>query len=102
MSSPNGEGYPSYKVHNSQAISNEFKKLQRRATRQGRGEEFLQAAHEAYERMSQGPLNFGEPLYRLPAMRLQIRCAVVPPLVFHFAVSEVRPIVYIQAVKVLS
>ena len=44
----------------------------------------------------------GEPLYRLPTLRLWMRTVVVAPLVIDFAVSEDRPIVYIKSGKLLS
>jgi hypothetical protein len=44
---------------------------------------------------------FGEPLYHLPALRLQLRCAVIRPLVIDFAVSEEGHEVYIKAVRLL-
>jgi hypothetical protein len=46
-------------------------------------------------------MTFGEPQYRLPALQLQVRCAVIRPLVMYFAVPEERPEVYIQKVKLL-
>jgi hypothetical protein len=96
--SPNGGEYA---VHHSAAIAKEFVRLQRRASEQGKGEVFLHAAREAIRRMRRDPMVFGEPLYRLPALRLQLRCAVIRPLVVGFAVSEERREVYIKAVKLL-
>jgi hypothetical protein len=70
------EGLP-YEVHNSSLIAQAFRRLQRRATREGRGQDLLRAVKEVYERLRQNPWEFGEPLYRLPAMRMQIRSAVI-------------------------
>jgi hypothetical protein len=47
-------------------------------------------------------LTFGEPLYRLPALRLLVRHAMVAPLVVDYAVYEERPVVFIRGFKVLS
>ncbi|HWG44334.1 MAG TPA: hypothetical protein VN688_16265 [Gemmataceae bacterium] len=100
MSSPSGEG--GYEVHNSAAIAQAFLQLQHQAVQQGRGEELLRAARNVYDRLRQDPNEFGEPLYRLPALRLQVRCAVARPLSVHFAVCEDRPLVFITVVKLLA
>jgi len=64
--------------------------------------EFLGALRTAVERLQRDPTDFGEPLYRLPALRMDIRCAVVRPLSIHFAICEDEPLIMIQAVKLLS
>jgi hypothetical protein len=100
MSSFSGEG--GYEVHNSGAIANDFLRLQQEATLQGRGEDLLLAARAVYERLQQDPNEFGEPLYRLSVLRMQVRCAVIRPLYVDFAVCEDRPLVFIRAVKLLA
>ena len=47
-------------------------------------------------------MDFGEPLYRLPALRLLVRQAVVLPLVVVYAVHEDQALVLIRGFKVLS
>jgi hypothetical protein len=101
MPSPGAESGP-YEVHNSAAIAQAFLRLQRQATREGRGQEFLRAAREVYEHLCQKPSEYGEPLYRLSALHLQVRCVAVRPLYVDFAVEEDRHLVFIKAVKLLS
>jgi hypothetical protein len=91
-----------YQVHNSRAIARTFQLIQRQASREGRGEELLRAARQVYERLRRDPTTFGEPLYRLPALRIQVRCVAVRPLYVDFAVCEDRPLVFIKAVRLLS
>jgi hypothetical protein len=91
-----------YQVYNSRAIARAFQIIQRQASRQGRGEKLLLAARHVYERLQQDPLTFGEPLYRLPALRMQVRCVAVRPLYVDFAVCEDRPLVFIKAIRLLS
>jgi hypothetical protein len=62
-------------------------------TVQGRGERVLSAIRQVWQRLSRDPNNFGEPLYRLPALRMQVRCGAARPLAIHFAVCEGRPLV---------
>jgi len=100
MASSNGKS--GYEVHNSIAIAREFLRLHRRAARQGRGEEFLRAARAIYDRLRHDPNEFGEPLYRLSALRMQVRSATIRPLHVDFAVCEDRPLVFIRAVRLLG
>jgi hypothetical protein len=97
-----GQTGDEYEVHNSDAIAKAFLRLQRQATREGRGEEFLRAGRAVYDRLRRDPTAFGEPLYRLPALRLQVRCVAIRPLYVDFAVCEDRPLVFIKAVKLLA
>ncbi len=91
-----------YELHSSAAIIRAFERLQLKATRTGRGNEFLAALRQIRQRLRQAPLSFGEPLYRLAALRLRVRSAVVSPVSIHFAVHEDRPLVFITAVSLLS
>jgi hypothetical protein len=86
MASSNGKS--SYEVHNSALIGQEIRRLQRQASRKGRGEEFLVALRAIVDRLHHDPNEFGEPLYRLPVLRMQLRCAVIRPLYVAFAVCE--------------
>jgi hypothetical protein len=96
----NGD-YP-YKVDFSGVTAEAIRPLQRRATKEGRGPEFLIALRAVVDRLHRDPTTFGEPLYRLPKLWLQIRCAVVRPLSVDFGVSEDRRLAYIKAMKLLS
>ncbi len=61
----------------------------------------MAALRKVIRRLGRDPRSFGDLNYRLPALRLQVRCAVIRPIVVHFAVSEDRQEVYIKAVKLL-
>jgi hypothetical protein len=101
MSASGAEG-GAYEVHNSAAIARAFVRIQRQATREGRGAELLRAARDVYEHLRRHPSEYGEPLYRLPALRMQVRCVAVRPLYVDFAVCEDQPLVSIKAVKLLA
>jgi hypothetical protein len=100
MSSSSGEG--GYEVHNSTAIGRAFLQLQQQAVQEGRSEDLLRAARLVYDRLRHDPNEFGESLYRLPVLRLRVRCAVVRPLSVDFAGCEDRPLVFIKAVRLLA
>src|SRR2546430_96280 len=98
-SSPNGDQL--FQVEISAAIAEALRQLQHRASRESRGKVFLLALRKIVDRLRTDPARFGEPLYRLSALRLQIRCAVVRPLAVDFGVYEDRPLVFIKSVKLL-
>lgn len=47
-------------------------------------------------------MSFGEPEYRLPALKMQIRSGGVLPLIVHVGVCEDEPIVFIKKVTLLG
>jgi hypothetical protein len=71
------------------------------AMKQGRGGLFLAAFRFIVQRLRTDPLVFGEELYRLPALKLIVRQAVVSPLVVDYAVDDERPLVFIRGFKIL-
>jgi hypothetical protein len=63
---------------------------------------FLSAFRQIVDELVHNPSRFGEALYRLPAMRMQVRCGVIRPLVVDFAVCEDRPVVFIKGGTLLD
>lgn len=94
MAEPAGQG-PLYRVLASAVIRQTLRDLQRQAARQGRGEQGIAAFKHIVQQLQQDPTNFGEPLYRLSALRLRVRLCALRPLVVEFAVHEERPFVFI-------
>ena len=90
---------PPYQVRCSQVVAESLRQLQRRASRAGYGELVLEAFRLVVERLKADPSELGEPLYRLPVLRMQVRLGIVPPLVVDFAVSEDHPLVIIRGIK---
>jgi hypothetical protein len=75
-----------YEVHLSGAVAQSLRRLQREASREGRGKAVLSAIRQIVRRLTRDPLNFGEPLYRLPALRMNVRQGAIRPLFVDFAV----------------
>jgi len=88
-----------YEVHGSGMIARTLKQIQKRAKEEGRGEQVLSAMRRIWHQLSFAPLEFGEPLYRLPALRLQVRHGAIGPLLIYFAVHDDKPLVFIKAVS---
>ena len=60
------------------------------------------AFREAVKQLKKRAANFGEPLYRLPVLRMIIRHALIRPIAILFGVCEDRPLVFIKSVTLLS
>ena len=98
-----GNGQPAvYDVQISGQDRALLKQRHREAAQAGKGKKFLAALRQILGRLRDEPLVFGEPLYRLPALRLLVRQAVVLPLVVDYAVHEERRLVFVRGFKVLS
>ncbi len=101
MAAP-GNGPRSHEVHCSPVVIKRIHEMHRRATRQGRGSAVTAALRRVVQELERDPATVGEPNYRLPGLRMQVRTRIVPPLVVHFAVCEDRPLVFIKGVKLLG
>src|SRR5437016_1729077 len=91
----------SYQVLSSASISKDFRQLYRKAKQEGRADAFISAARQIGHRLMRTPLEFGEPLYRLPALQLEVRHGAIAPLLIYFAVHEDKPLVFIKSVTLL-
>jgi hypothetical protein len=93
---------PPFRLNFSGSIARTIRQLQKQASAEGRGDEFLKAIRVLIRRLQEEPMEFGEPLYFLPALRLHVRCVAIRPLYVDFAVSADQPHVYLKAVRLLS
>lgn len=101
MSSGNGTPHP-YSVSMSQIQRANLLHLHQLAAALGQGQRFLDAYREIVRRLQRDPRVFGEALYSLPALKLEVRQAVVAPIVVDFAVHNEQQVVFIRGFKVLS
>ncbi len=84
------------------AMARLMRQIQKQASQEGRGEAVLVAFRQIVHRLRHNPLGLGEPLFNLPALRLQIRCVVGRPLVVDFAVNKDHFLVFIKGIKMLG
>jgi hypothetical protein len=96
-----GDG-PPYGVHASGVIIKALREIQRRAKREGRGEKVVAALRQIYQRLQDNPFTLGEPLYRLPGLRMQVRTCIVLPVLVDFAICEDHPLVFLKGVRLLT
>jgi hypothetical protein len=98
-----GNGHPlTYQVDVSQANANFLKQIQLQFVQAGKGKLFLDTVKLIFERLRSDPLEFGDPLYRLPALKLLFCHVARFPLAVVYAVHEEKPLVIICEIKVLS
>lgn len=93
---------PKYTVEISAAIAGTIRQLHEQAVREQRGKLFVTALSECTTRLEEDPRSFGEPMYRLPLLQLQVRHGAVRPLFIDFAVHDERPLVFIRKVQLLA
>ena len=83
-------------------MAQRLRQIQRHATETGRGKALVAAFRRIVQRLRRDAPNIGEGLYRLHALRMQVRTVVVLPLAVDFAVCEDRPVVIIKNAHLLS
>jgi hypothetical protein len=97
-----GNGIGRFSIHCSGAIAAVIRRVHQEATSQGRGQDVTRAFSEILERLCLDPFQIGEPLYRLPGLRMQVRTCLVRPLAVDYAVCDDRPLVFIKGVTLLG
>lgn len=90
-----------FAVHCSEAVANDLYQLQQRVS-PARKRSISAAFRQILKQLQIDPRKAGEPAYRLPSLRLQVRKVVVRPLVIDFAVSEDLPLVFIKSGMLLG
>jgi hypothetical protein len=96
-----GNGQPRFQVHLSGKIAQTVRLLPEQAMQEGRAPAFVIAFRSMTQRLLNSPMDFGEPLYHLPALKLQVRHALIGPLVVYFAVHQHRPLVFLKELTLL-
>ena len=90
-----------FELHISAVVAESVRKLFRQAADAGKGKTVLTAYRRIVERLEADAADFGEPLYHLPNLRLELRHAVVGLLAVDYAVSLARYQVYIKGFHLL-
>jgi len=101
MSSGNGQPRQ-YSLSMSKFQQGRLLELHHQQDSLGRGHRFLFAYREVIRRLERDPRIFGEHLFNLTTLNLEIRQAAIHPLVVDYGVHEEKNIVFIQGFKVLG
>jgi hypothetical protein len=94
-------GDPTFQVVVSEYVGKKLRVIQRRESKAGRGAAVLAAFEQMIARLTMDPFHFGEPLYHLPYMQLDVRHAAISPLLIYFGVHQAFPIVFIKDINLL-
>jgi hypothetical protein len=101
MSQPVGGG-PPFRVESSALVTAATRALLLRAVQTGRGAEALAAYRGLIDALETRAREFGEPLYPLTHMQLQVRAGSIRPLMVNYAVHEEQPLVFIRYFALMS
>jgi hypothetical protein len=85
-----------YQIVLSIRVQDNLKDLHRRAKEKGHGARVLSAVKRIVAFLRTQPLEFGEPRFTLPHMKLEVRVGTVPPLVVIYGVQKERRVVFIR------
>jgi len=102
MTSPANGQQPSFQVTLAGQAQQTIKESHQYAAELGQGKQFLDSLRFVYARLRTDPHSFGEPLFRLPTLKLLVACAIVPPVIVHFGVHQEEPLVIIRHVRFLG
>jgi hypothetical protein len=101
VSGTNGQG-PGYRVGTTGPAEAAYLDITDRAIVAGVGHAVVEAMRQIRERLRIDPREFGEPMYRLPSMRMLVRCAAVGPLYVEYGVHDIERVVVIRRVRWLA
>jgi hypothetical protein len=90
-----------YEVHCSGAVAETIYQAQARASSDDQVR-IAAAFEQIVSRLEVDPYGVGEPLYRLPGLRMQVRTVVLRPLSIDFGICEDQPHVFIKTGTVLG
>lgn len=85
-----------FRVGVSGAVRDHFRSLYRQAAEADLRIPFLKAGREIERRLTDDPLDFGEPLYTLRSTDIQVRIGSLGILAVEFGVREIDRIVWIR------
>jgi hypothetical protein len=91
-----------YKVTAPGPVKESLHDLMQKALQRGMYDAVVAAAKTIAQRLQADPLAFGDPTFRMSALKLLMHTVIVPPLVVTYGVHEEQPHVFIREIKPLS
>jgi len=98
MTGSNGE-QPRFHVSAIGPASEAYRDIQRRAELAGGSDRVEAVFREIVRRLKYDPREFGEPMYELRVMHMQVRKAAIDPLYVEYGVHNEQPVVVIRRVR---
>ncbi|HZU34476.1 MAG TPA: hypothetical protein VFA18_01135 [Gemmataceae bacterium] len=99
MSEPNGP--PEFKVVLAQYLKERADQLHDAAEEYGLGNRFIEALKVIDDALRREPRAFGDPVFRLPALRLTVFIRAVFPLAVDYGVHDKLPLVIVRGFRLM-
>jgi len=93
---PGENGHGTFRVSISNAIISQVKQVLRTAQGLGDEDRFILALKQINERLENDPGSFGEPLFFLKGLGLDMRLAAAPPFAVTFGVNYAARTVFVS------
>jgi hypothetical protein len=101
MSGPNGAPRI-YKVIISKQLADRIDKLHDEAHSAGIGPQFIDALEKIHDGLRAHPRAFGDPLFRLPALKLLVYVRAIHPLVVDYGVHDEQQLVFVKGIRLIA
>jgi hypothetical protein len=98
---PGVNGKDRFRVSTSGQIADEIKSLLPIAVEQGKEDSFYQGLEAIYKTLENEPGKFGEPLYHLKNLNLEMRAGIISPFAVTYGVNYAARTVFISKVTLL-
>jgi hypothetical protein len=90
-----------FRLDVSAVVAESMRALFRRAAQAGKGKPVLQAYRRIVQRLEASADSFGEPLYYLTNLQVEVRHAVIGPIAVDYGVMLSRNLVFIKGFRLL-
>jgi hypothetical protein len=94
-------GSPSYRLIFSAQQVQRIYALHQEALNRSLGDVFIAALKEIERQLRTNPVQFGDPLYRLPAAKLVVYTRAIFPIAVDYGVHQEKPIVFIRSIRLM-
>jgi hypothetical protein len=91
----------SYQVVYPESVRNALKSIHANAAQKGLAQDVVSANRHIDNRLRSDPQVYGEAKYHYPALKLELRVAIEPPLVGHYTVHEEQSLVFVKSLRSL-
>ena len=101
MTTTNGTPAP-FRVEMTGPAETDFESTLDAAAAAGVGRAVVDAIGQIWRRLEHGPRDFGEPMYHLRAMKMEVRKAAIAPIYVEYGVHDDQLVVVIRRVRWLG
>jgi len=100
MTSPNGSHQ--YRLILSNRQVQRIYELHDQALQRGLGDAFIAALKRIDKHLRANPVAFGDPRYRLPALKMTVYCRAIHPVIVDYGVNEEKRMVFMRSIRLFD